>query len=148
MTDPEDEAARLAELTAAGRQAKADKDVVLNLLSTPDGRYWVERVLEFCDIYNAENASADVLFIRLGRKQVGLHLLSMIELHASDAYLRMIRERQARLVILAAKKEEDERKQRQRDAGYGANGVPGVTDLEEMADQQARNLAPKATKGN
>ena len=45
------EAQRLQEeRSALGRLIAADKRVINGLLSTPEGRYWVERLLEFCGL--------------------------------------------------------------------------------------------------
>lgn len=143
MIDEEEDAEFQKERTEAGRLLKADQNVVAGLLSTPDGRFWTERVLEFCDMYNASFISFEALAVGTGRRQVGIFLLEQIELHAPDAYLRMIRERQARLAMIAQKKEEAERKARAKERFPDGQPLDGETDLERMMDQQARDLAPK-----
>lgn len=142
----DDEDARLQEeRTAAGRvlaeQRRRDKDVVAGLLSTPAGRDWVERVLEFCNMNDASFTSTEVLLTTNGRRQVGLFLVEQFETYAAEAFIRMRRERLARLTQAAVDREMEERRERQR----ATAGMPldGVTGLEDRMDEQARDYASK-----
>ena len=136
-----DEIARLQEeRSAAGRQTKWDGEVLIGLLSTPNGRYWMERVLEFCRMNDAIHISTEDTLIGLGRRQVGLYLLDQIEQHTPDSYHRMIRERRARLTALEVKKVEADRRQRKLDS---VTEFDDLTPLERMMDQQAAELAER-----
>ena len=126
------------ERSAAGRQAAQDKEVVSAILATPNGRYWMERALEFCQMYDATHTTIDDTLIKLGRRQVGAFLMDQIEQYAPDAYLRMIGERRARLEQAKTKKADEEKRQKKQD---GIVEVPTETYLETLMDQQARELS-------
>lgn len=143
MVDGPEEQRLHEERSAAGRQAAWDKDVVGGLLATPNGRYWVERLLEFCEMYDTVHTSIDDTLIKLGRRQVGAYMLDQIEQFAPDAYLRMIRERRARLEAARVKKVEDEKRLRRESTPPGVDDMPDETYLEQMMEQQARDYAPK-----
>jgi hypothetical protein len=142
----EDERILQEDRSARGRQDKADADTLGALLSTPNGRYWVERLLDFCKHLDCEHVSIDDTIIKLGRKQVGVYLLDQIEQHAPDALIRMIVERRARVEALRVKKIEDDKRQRRADRPLDLGDMPDETPFEAMMDQQARDLAPRETK--
>ena len=134
------------ERAAAGRLAKADRDVVTGLLSTPMGRHWYERLLEFCGLYDYDFRGSKRLHIGLGRKQVGGYLLNQVEMHAPEAYLRMLTERRARIELETVKKAEDDKTFRRSDRPLDLFDMPDETPYESMMDSQARELAPKEPK--
>lgn len=134
------------ERSAAGRQNKADQDTVMTLLSTPSGRYWVDRLLDFCKTRDVEHVSIDDTMIKLGRKQVGEYLLDQIERHAPEAFLRLVTDRRARVEALRVKKVEDDKALRRAERPLDFDDMPDTTPFEDMMDQQAREMAPKGEK--
>ena len=142
-----DDEVRLQEQrSAAGRLAAADKRVVAGLLATPEGRYWVERLLEFCGLYDYDYRGSDELHIGLGRKQVGGYVLNEIETHVPDILARFVVERRARIEMERTRKAEDEKRERKADRPPGLDDMPDTTAFEDMMDQQARELAEKESK--
>ena len=140
------EAARLQEeRSAAGRLAAADKRVVLGLLTTAEGRFWVERLLEFCGLYDYDYRGDAELKIGLGRKQVGGYVLNEIETHAPDILARFVVERRVRVEAERTKKIEEDKRLRKADRPLDMSDMPDETPFESLMDQQARDYAPKET---
>lgn len=84
----------------AGRDLAAERTAINNLLATYEGRRWMWELLAFCGPYRARySPGADALEMawRDGRAAVGARLIEMIDQHAADQYLRMVREHQTRL---------------------------------------------------
>ncbi len=107
-------------------------------MSTPQGRYFVERQLEFCcegrDLY-LNDGDALGMAMRDGLARAGRWLRIRLEEHCPDRYLQMIRERRGRIArAQAAIKAQEAARQPddQRD---------GMTAVEAMADHQAREAA-------
>ena len=143
----DDEAKRLQEeRSALGRLLAADKRVVEGLLSTPEGRFWVERLLEFCGLYDYDYRGDAELKIGLGRKQVGGYILHEIETHAPDILARFVVERRMRVEAERAKRVEEDKRARRADRPIDIDDMPDQTPFEDMMDQQARDLAPKSEK--
>ena len=141
------EAQRLQEeRSALGRLIAADKRVINGLLSTPEGRYWVERLLEFCGLYDYDFRGNHELLIGLGRKQVGGYILHEIEVHAPDILARFVIERRMRVEADRAKKVDEEKAARKADKPLDFDDMPNETPFEAMMDQQARDLTPKVEK--
>ena len=143
ITDEEEERRLHEERSAAGRQAKADKDVVTALLSTTNGRYWVERLLDFCAMHDTVHTSIDDTLIKLGRRQVSAYILDQIDQHCPDAHVRLILERRARVETEQIRKAEADKVQKRSGRLPSVDDMPGTTQFEELMDQQARDLAPK-----
>ena len=139
----EEEARLQEERSAAGRVAAADKRVVEGLLATPEGRFWTERLLEFCGLYDYDYRGAHELHIGLGRKQVGGYVLNEIEKHAPDTLARFVIERRLRVEAAKVKSVEEDKRQRRVDRPLDFADMPDETPYETLMDQQARDLAPK-----
>jgi hypothetical protein len=123
------------------RIAKWDAEVCTNLMSTPQGRYFVERYLEYCcegrDLY-LNDGDALGMAMRDGLARAGRWLRVKLEEHCPDRYLQMVRERRGRIAraqaAITAKEE----------AETPAEPVVGAMHVEAMADEQARKAAEEA----
>ena len=139
MTENQDErtAAR-----RAGEPENWDQKVVAELMATPQGRYWMERLLDLCGarhpLYNHDGDALGMAW-RDGRADIGRYLETQLEQYCPDLYLRMIRERRARI-------ERERAKQAREDARRSGGGDihNGVTPVEELADLQASAEAQAA----
>jgi hypothetical protein len=125
--------------TEAERIAEWDADVCTHLMSTPQGRYFVERFLEFCcegrDLY-LNDGDALGMAKRDGLAAAGRWWRIKLEEHCADRYLQMIRERRSRM---ARKQAELDAQEAQDEAEHD-----GVTPIERMADEQSRLAAEEA----
>lgn len=116
----------------AGRDLAAEKHTVGLVMGSYEGRRWMWELLSFCGPYQSRyTGDGDALGMawRDGRAAVGGRLLEMVDAHAPDLYLRMVREHQTRL-----------EKQREREAAKAGDdeiAVPLTTTIERMADAQA-----------
>ena|SRR5690348_16905418 len=78
----------------ANRREKANRDVLANLLSTPDGRAWVWGWLESTHVFAVSfDPDPYVSAFREGERNVGLRLISQVTTVAPEAYIQMMRER-------------------------------------------------------
>lgn len=79
----------------AGRRVKANRQVVRNLLSTPQGRAWLYDVLAGCKVYSTSFIQGDphATSFNEGQRNVGLRLTA--EALAADPknYLLMLQEK-------------------------------------------------------
>lgn len=73
-----------------------DRVAVEWVLSTPQGRRFVWRILSDCGIYKDYQGSNDEVFKQIGRRQIGLHLLSIISDASEDRLFEMMREAKTR----------------------------------------------------
>jgi hypothetical protein len=95
---------------AAERVDEWDAGVCSSLMSTPQGRYWVERFLDFCcedaELYR-DDGDALGMAKRDGLAKAGRYVRVQLERHCPDLLLRMVRERRSRFAraqaALAAK---------------------------------------------
>lgn len=140
MADDDRTAAR-----RAGEPENWDQKVVTDLMDTPQGRFWMERLLDLCGAHHpvyAHDGDALGMAFRDGKADIGRYLETQLEEHCPDLMLRMIRERRARF---ARQQEKLAREQARRDAETTAHS--GVTSVEELADQQrAEAEAEQAAK--
>ena len=91
------------EKTAADKAAEQiqhwDAEVCSNLMATPQGRYWVERFLDFCcedaELYR-DDGDALGMAKRDGLAKAGRYVRVQLEAHCPDRLLQMIRERRSR----------------------------------------------------
>lgn len=99
---------------AAGRQRKADQDVLRLLMKKPEGRDWMYRLLEFCDIMGLPEDPFDnphKVYFQLGKQNIGKKLLVQLEAASLDLYMTMKREHEekaadeTRIVREATKRE-------------------------------------------
>lgn len=142
MTDDPDQPDDNAE-----RIARWDAEVCHHLMSTPQGRFLMERFLDFCcegrDLY-LNDGDALGMAMRDGMARAGRWWRVMLEEHCPDLFLRMVRERRGRFARAAAalKKQEAEAE---------ADGLtPSGTPIEALADDQERQAAEeqaRRTKG-
>jgi hypothetical protein len=125
------------------RIARWDAEVLNNLMSTPQGRYWVERHLDFCcegrDLY-LNDGDALGMAMRDGLARAGRKLRIELEEYCPDLLLRMVRERRARLGRAVA--ELAKREAAEREPAVSEHGTP----IEAMADEQARVAAEEAER--
>lgn len=129
--------------TEAQRVARWDAEVCTNLMGTPQGRYWVERYLEFCcegrDLY-LNDGDALGMAMRDGLARAGRYLRIQLEEHCPDRLLQMIRERRSRLARAQAAVAAQEAAKQPQDEH------DGLTPVERMADEQARLAAEQAER--
>lgn len=129
--------------TEAQRIARWDAEVCTNLMGTPQGRYWVERYLEFCcegrDLY-LNDGDALGMAMRDGLARAGRYLRIQLEEHCPDRLLQMIRERRSRLARAQAAVAAQEAAKQPEDTH------DGLTPVERMADEQARLAAEQAER--
>src|ERR1700687_5899430 len=98
MTDTADE--QKPRQSEAERIAEWDGKVLNDLMSTPQGRYFVERHLDFCcegrDLY-LNDGDALGMAMRDGLARAGRKLRIELEEHCPDRLLQMVRERRGRI---------------------------------------------------
>lgn len=141
MTDgPEGGKARETE---AERVARWDAEVLNSLMSTPQGRFWVERHLDFCcegrDLY-LNDGDALGMAMRDGLARAGRKLRIELEEHCPDLLLRMVRERRGRMARAQAEVNAKEA------AAAAPAGAGELSPIEAMADEQARLAAEEAAR--
>lgn len=141
MTDRQDDrtAAR-----RAGERENWDSTVVNGIMDTPQGRYWMERLLDRCGAGHAvygHDGDALGMAWRDGRGDIGRFLTGQLETFCPDLYLRMIRERRARVERARAKAEREETRRE-----GGPEQHSGVTSIEELADAQRHEAEAQAAK--
>ena len=138
MTDSE------ARETEAERVSRWDAEVCNSLMSTPQGRFFVERYLEFCcegrDLY-LNDGDALGMAMRDGLARAGRWLRTQLEEHCADRYLQMIRERRGRTARTRSAIAE-----REAAAEPAEAQLRGITPIEELADEQARQAAEDAER--
>lgn len=126
--------------TEAQRIARWDAEVLNALMSTPQGRYWVERHLDFCcegrDLY-LNDGDALGMAMRDGLARAGRKLRIELEEHCPDLLLRMVRERRGRFARAQAEMAAKEA------AAAPADQVGELSPIEAMADDQAREEAER-----
>ncbi len=148
------------EKTAADKAAEQiqhwDAEVCSNLMATPQGRYWVERFLDFCcedaELYR-DDGDALGMAKRDGLAKAGRYVRVQLEAHCPDRLLQMIRERRSRFAraqAAVAKREAARRPE-------VATATDQVGPLDAAADRQreefdreeaARVKAAKKPKGD
>ncbi len=137
-----DEAERPRE-TETDKVARWDAEVLTNLMSTPQGRYWVERYLDFCcegrDLY-LNDGDALGMAMRDGLARAGRKLRIELEEYCPDRLLQMVRERRSRIArqqaAIAAREA----------AAQPENQHSGMTPIEAMADEQQRLAEEEAER--
>ena len=94
----------------AAQRDEWDAEVLRALLSTPQGRHWVERLLDQCSIYgDAYREDGDIYAAckRDGRASIGRLLLDQLGMYCPDLYNRMMRERRTRIERALAQQKRD-----------------------------------------
>ena len=119
----------------ADKLAEWDAKVITDLMSTPQGRHWVDRHLDFCcegrDLY-LNDGDALGMAMRDGLARAGRKLRVEIETYCADLYLRMVRERRGRMARAQAAVAKREASARPSEPQSGA------ATIEELADEQLR----------
>lgn len=136
------EGARTPRKSEAERIAEWDASVCNNLMSTPQGRYLIERFMDFCaegqELY-LNDGDALGMAKRDGMARAGRWWRSMLEEYCADRYLQMIRERRGRIAraqaAIAA-----------REAAAQPEEGLGISPIEAMADEQQRLAAEEAER--
>ena len=137
---PGDEEGAAAEKRAAeaDRTAEWDEKVLADLMSTPQGRHWVERFLDYCcegqELYR-EDGDALAMAKRDGLAKAGRYVRIQIETYCPDRMLQMIRERRSRMARARAAL---------REASVAEAPADGFTPIEALADEQLRTAAAEA----
>lgn len=125
----------------AERIARWDAEVCNALMSTPQGRYLMERFLDFCqegtELYR-DDGDALGMAKRDGTARAGRWWRVMLEEHCADRFLQMIRERRGRI----ARAQAEIRKQQA--ANEPDEATAGLTPIDVLADEQARVAAQEA----
>ena len=131
---------------AAKRDAEADRiaawdaEVCNNLMSTPQGRYWVERLLDYCcegqELYH-DDGDALAMAKRDGLAKAGRWVRIMLEAHCPDRLLQMIRERRGRMARAQAAVAA-------REATRKPEQPSEISPIEAMADEQQRQANEEA----
>jgi hypothetical protein len=128
---------------AADRIAEWDAKVCHDLMSTPQGRFLMERFLDYCcegrDLY-LNDGDALGMAMRDGMARAGRWWRVMIEEHCPDLFLRMIRERRSRFARAQARLKAQETEAQ--DDGLTPSGTP----IEAMADEQERKAAEEEAR--
>ncbi len=124
----------------ADRIARWDAEVCNALMGTPQGRFFVERFLDFCcedaELYR-DDGDALGMAKRDGLAKAGRWLRVQIEQHCPDLLLRMIRERRGRIARAQVAIAE-------REAAGDDERPSGLSPIEAAADEQARLAAEEA----
>jgi|SRR5579862_794025 len=134
LTDEDRTAAR-----RAGEPERWDAEVLTSLMSTPQGRFWCERLLEFCGggraVYHYDGDALGMA-ARSGKMEVLDWMETQLQTHCPDLYLRMVRERRERILRAKEKADREEARRAAKErSGFDQEGI-AVSAVEEMADQQ------------
>lgn len=139
----DDSEAQSARETEAQRVARWDAEVCTSLMSTPQGRFFMERFLDFCqegtELYR-DDGDALGMAKRDGTARAGRWWRVMLEEHCADRYLQMIRERRSRIARAQAAIRE------RQNAAEPEAGSAGMTPIDAMADEQARLAAEEEAR--
>ena len=130
----DDDPAAAERAAAAERIEQWDAEVISNLMGTPQGRYLMERFLDYCcegqELYR-DDGDALGMAKRDGMGRAGRWWRIKIEEHCPDMLLRMIRERRSRMAraqkAVAA-----------REALHKPEEPGELSPIEAMADEQRR----------
>jgi hypothetical protein len=97
----------------ASRNRRADADVLRKIMFTRDGRAWLYRLLESCNIYGSSFSPGqpDVTAFSLGQENIGRKLMLDAMEASTDLYVKMIAEQREEAQRLMKVRAEDERKQ-------------------------------------
>jgi len=66
--------------------------------STEQGRRFLWNLMSYCGIYRDIEGNSDDMLKQIGRRQVGLYLLSLITDESEDRYIEMMREAKNRAI--------------------------------------------------
>jgi hypothetical protein len=128
--------------TEAERIARWDAEVVSNMMSTPQGRFLMERFLDFCsegqELYR-DDGDALGMAKRDGSARAGRWWRIMIEEHCPDRYLQMVRERRSRIARISAEL-------RSAETAREPETDDTLSPIEAMADEQRRLAAEEAER--
>ena len=134
----------MADKKEADRIASWDAEVLNALMQTPQGRFFVERFMDYCgegqELY-LNDGDALGMAKRDGLARAGRWWRIMLEQHCPDRYLQMVRERRSRIARAQAKIKENEAA-----APSETPEMGGQPMMEAMADEQARLAAEEAAK--
>ena len=142
MTDqqPEDRTAA----RRAGDPETWDEQVLQGLMQTPQGRFWMERLLDItglgAPLYYSDGDALGMAW-RDGKAEVGRYLETQLHTYCPDLYLRMVRERRSR-ADRAVKQQL--REQSRRDGAEFQHS--GMTSIDAMADDQRNETPPPKPK--
>lgn len=118
-----------------------DHEVLTALMNTPQGRYFVDRYLDFCcegrDLY-LNDGDALGMAMRDGLARAGRWWRIQLEEHCPDRYLQMVRERRSRIARAQAALAAEEAARSPQDRH------DGMTPIERMADEQLRAAEEEA----
>jgi hypothetical protein len=124
------------ERTAARRAGDTetwDAQAITNLMATPQGRYFMERLLDLTGarhgLYGNDGDALGMAW-RDGKAEIGRYLETLLLEHCADRYMQMIRERRQRFDKAMRSQT---REQARRDE---PNPQRGMTYEEMMADMQ------------
>jgi hypothetical protein len=129
----------------AGDTETWDEKVLTALMTTPQGRYWMERLLEFCNVggsaYHWDGDTAAAMK-RDGMADVGRYLERELQTYCPDLYVRMIRERRGR----AERQMDKQAREQSRQDGprHFASGYTVVDDLEALQRAEEAKQKPNA----
>jgi hypothetical protein len=76
-------------------QERADAEWIL---STPQGRRFIWRLLSHCGVYRDIEGSGDDMCKQIGRRQVGLYLMGIVSDASEDRLFEMMREAKTRSI--------------------------------------------------
>jgi hypothetical protein len=62
------------------------------LMSSKRGRAMVREIMTFCGVYKSSFTGNSETYFREGQRNVGLYILSLVQQHAPDFYVEMIKE--------------------------------------------------------
>jgi hypothetical protein len=118
----------------AGRVRHWDEEVLTALMNTPQGRFWVERLLDLCGVGRPlylDDGDALGMAKRDGRADIGRYLETQLQEYVPDQFVRMIRERRTRM-------ERDAEKQKAAEANTPTIPKDGSW-VDKLAEEADRN---------
>ena len=132
----------------AGDPETWDAKVLNDLMMTPQGRYWMERLLDKTATVGGFGGDGTSIALglawRAGGAEVGGYLEGQLQDHCPDLYVRMIRERRERA---ARAIEKEARAQRRQDGQpFEHSGYTMMDGLAEKQRVEAEAEAAKAKK--
>jgi hypothetical protein len=135
----------------AGDTETWDEKTLQALMSTPQGRYWMERLLDLTSPGGGFGGDGTAIALGLafdrGKEEIKRYLETQLNDYCPDLYLRMIRERRARFDRQMEKQAREQTRRDGPEAKFGRG--PVVTSVEDMADAQraeAEELAAREAK--
>lgn len=139
MASP-DEDERIA-ARQAGDPETWDRYAINILMTEPQGRRWMERLLDLCGAHHAlygNDGDALGMAWRDGKAEIGRYLETQLQEHAPDRFMQMIRERRNRFDKQKRQADRDRQRREGEEFIYGSSPIEDMADRQKAAAQQPK----------